>query len=196
MLSRLSGDQVMRQHTWVCAIAVVLAATATADEQKFPDPPKGFSWKKVEEIKAAFLMPDGWHYRLDKKGKTVAVFITQEKIEKGKLYETGLSVNVIRGRKDFRAEAYAKEFVATLAKMGKVKKSWEPKQGKIKGHGCLVSVAPADGGAKVMMHVLALANTTTNTLYLIQFESTEKKWEEAWKKGQVIMKLLAIDDEI
>ena len=65
------------------------------------------------------------------------MFFTREKIEDGKPFQTGLSVNVIQDRK----------------------------------------------------------NPTTNKLYITQFESPEKEWEDAWKLGKVIMGKMPLDDD-
>jgi hypothetical protein len=180
----------MKRISWVCIL--VLAAPARSDEPKPPEPPKGFSWKKVDEIKASFLMPDGWHYRLDSKGKTTAVFITREKIEEGKLFKTGLSVNVVRGLKDGTAEKLAQSTVAALAKEGKVEDAFDVKVGKLKGSGGRLTISSKN----VTMQFLVLANTTTNTLHIIQFESPEKEWKEAWKTGMTIMEKLGLDDDV
>ena len=45
-------------------------------------------------------------------------------------------------------------------------------------------------------HVLAIGNSRTNTLYFIQFESPEATWDEAWRKGEVMLKDFLLDDEI
>jgi hypothetical protein len=46
------------------------------------------------------------------------------------------------------------------------------------------------------MNCLALANTETNTLYLVVFEAPEADWDTAWKKGAEMMKKLGFDDEV
>jgi hypothetical protein len=180
----------MKRIAWVCLF--VIATMARSDEPKLPEPPKGFSWKKVEEIKASFLMPKGWHYRLDTKGKTTAAFITREKIEEGKSFQVGLSVNVLRERKNPPAEKLAHSLVENFGKMGKVEDSFQVNRGKLKGSGGRLTVLSKN----VTIQFLVLANTATNTLYIIQFESPEKEWQQAWKTGKVIMDKLALDDEV
>ncbi len=180
----------MKRISWVCIFA--LTTIARSDEPKLPEPPNGFSWKKVAEIKAALLMPKGWHYRLDTKGKTTAAFITREKIEEGKPFRTGLSVHVLRQRKNPTAEKLAQSMVEGFGKMGKVEDSFKVNSGKLKGSGGRLTVSAKN----VTMQFLVLANTATNTLYIIQFESPEKEWQEAWKMGKVIMEKLALDDDV
>jgi hypothetical protein len=41
-----------------------------------------------------------------------------------------------------------------------------------------------------------VANPKTGTLYLFIFEAPQKSSAEAWKKGETIMNLFAIDDEV
>jgi hypothetical protein len=180
----------MNRLAWVCIIA--FAAVAHAEGPKLPGPPEGFSWKRVEEIKASFLMPKGWHYRLDTKGKTTAAFITREKIEKGKPFLVGLSVNVVRDRMDPPAEKLARLIAEQFGKIGKVEDTVKVNRGKLKGSGGRLTVA----GKNLTMQFLVLANTETNTLYIIQFESPEKEWKEAWKVGKAMMEKMALGDEV
>jgi len=60
--------------------------------------------------------------------------------------------------------------------------------------------APSGFGWKDRPHlrgqVLAIGNVKTNTLYLIMFESPEALWDEAWKKGEVMLRDFRLDDEI
>ena len=170
---------------------IVLAATACRSDEKLPEPPKGFTWKKIDEIKASVLMPAGWHYRLDKQGKTIGAFITREKIEDGKAFKTGLSINVLRDQKDPSPEKLAKALVENLGKMGKIEDAFKVSLGKFRGSGGRLTVPERN----VTGQFLVIANPATNTLYIIHFESPEKEWPEAWKVGKVIMDRLALDDD-
>ena len=46
------------------------------------------------------------------------------------------------------------------------------------------------------MSCLALANTESNTLYLVVFEAPEAEWDGAWKLGAQMMTTLGFDDEV
>jgi hypothetical protein len=41
-----------------------------------------------------------------------------------------------------------------------------------------------------------VGNSRTNTLYTIIFESPDLLWNDAWKKGEVMLKDFRLDDEI
>jgi hypothetical protein len=187
--------RIMRCSTLLSAIPLVIFVTANdAGEPKLPDPPKGFTWKRVDEIKASFLMPEGWHFLLHKQGNSSVICISQDKIEKFTSLETGLMVRVLHGLGKLSAEEFTKKTMDFMAKRMKVSKRWDINQGEFKGHGCLVTNSNADR-PPFTMHTLALANTTTNTFYNVHFESSEKNWNENWKKhGEVIMKLFSLDD--
>src|SRR5579872_2736414 len=174
-----------------CLLFLIALTAIVHGDEKLPEPPKGFTWKKIDEIKASVLMPDGWHYRLDKQGKTIGAFVTREKIEDGKAFKTGLSVNVLRDQKDPTPEKLAKTLVENLGKMGKIEDAFKVSVGKFRGSGGRLTVPERN----VTMQFLLLANPATNTLYIIQFESPEKEWQEAWKVGKVIMDRLALDDD-
>lgn len=53
-----------------------------------------------------------------------------------------------------------------------------------------------DASGTIRMHTLTIANPKTNTLYLFIFESPAANWDAAWKIGEQIMNVLAIDDEM
>ena len=43
--------------------------------------------------------------------------------------------------------------------------------------------------------VLAIGNSRTDALYLIFFESPDAMWDDAWKTGEVMLKVFFLDDE-
>ena len=45
---------------------VFLVATRLAAEE-LPATPEGFTWKKIDSVKAAFLIPDGWFFQEEKR---------------------------------------------------------------------------------------------------------------------------------
>lgn len=180
----------MKRMTWVCLL--FLAGLARSDEPKLPEPPRGFSWKKIDEIKAALLLPEGWHYRHDAKDKTTTAWITREKIEEGKPFKVGLSVKVLRECKKPTAKELAQAAREEIGKEGYLEDFFRVNRGKLKGiGGCCLGVTN-----KVRVRFLVLTNPAATTLYVIQFESPEKEWEEAWKLGKVMLEKLVLDDDV
>jgi hypothetical protein len=170
---------------------VALAHVARAGE--LPNPPAGYRWQQIPDIKAAFLEPDGWHFKVMRNKHTVGVFITQEEIaDSNGHFDTGLTVNVVRGLRE-PAGPHAKEYIGALAaKNGS--QVQEKTMGPFQAWGCR-GKASDSGGTSVTQN-LAIVNPRTNTLYLLVFESPEKDWAAAWAKGEQMLKKFQIDDEI
>lgn len=173
-----------------------LCSGAFAQSADLPTAPQGFSWKHIDEIKAAFLIPDGWYFKREIQKNTLAYFITQENIDKQGLLETGLTVNVMRRLTAISAHTYARQFIAKLTSENQVLHTWELGTGDLQGYGCQIKIPGSKDRPAIMMHSLAIANIRTNTLYILMFESPENKWPSAWEKGKVIMDMFALDDEI
>lgn len=164
--------------------------TAFAQPVELPRPPKGFHWERATEIKGAFLTPDGWFFRREKKQDTYAYFVTRENIARGDGFLVGLTVNVMPHIQGKNAVEYARQFIAAFPQGKKLHKSWDASMASLGGNGCLVE------DETTTMHTIMVGNPRTNTLYLFIFEAPTNEWPEAWRSGQEIMRLLRIDDEI
>src|SRR5438445_12096251 len=82
--------------------AVIPVQTITAID--VPPPPPGFTWQEIPELKAAFLKPNGWFFKREEQKGTLAYFITKEDIDKNGQFQTGLTINVFRLKKDSAVE--------------------------------------------------------------------------------------------
>lgn len=174
-----------------------LSITASAQQSALPEPPKGYSWQWCEDIKGAFLKPDGWFFRKDAKGGTLGIFITKEDIGKDGQFKTGLTVNVIRKvaeKKKIAASEYIRQLMDDARKSMKFIREWDRDMGPFKSVGFLYERQSKEGAFKV--HNLLIANDKTGTVYLVMFEAPAEEWEAAWRIGEPIMKKLYIDDEI
>ena len=174
----------------VFAIVWWAGSLAFAQPAELPQAPKGFHWERATEIKGAFLTPDGWFFRHEKKQKTYAYFVTRENIAQGGEFRVGLTVNVMPRIQDKDAVEYAKQLIAVYPRGKKLLKSWDASMAPFVGGGCLVE------DETTVTHTLIVGNPKTNTLYLFIFEAPKAEWSEAWRSGQEIMRLLLIDDEI
>jgi hypothetical protein len=184
---------VQRARLWIGLLAILLAAPLAAED--LPPAPKGFAWKKIDSVKAAFLVPRGWFFKEESKDGTRAFFITQEDIDKSDRFETGLTVNVQTLKTD-KAPEYAAAFIAMTAKQYELMgDAWQTESGVLKGFGCRVRKVEK-GFPPLIMHELAIGNSRTNALYLLIFESPEPKWKDAWSKGEQILRQFFLDDEI
>ena len=158
-----------------------------------PDPPNGFSWKQVPQIKAAFVVPDGWHFLEETKGKTLAIFITRESISENGEFETGVSVNVFRNnpsapvRLKAMVEGVASKYgseVATAAfdPFGRLSTRFDSTKDP--------------SGKRIRTVMIALVNVYTKTCYFVTFESPIDQWEKAWSIGEVVINTLALETEL
>lgn len=161
--------------------------------QEPPPAPAGFAWKKIDSVKAAFLVPKGWHFMEETKDGAHAFFISQEDISKGGEFQTGLSVNVQKLKKD-PAPDRAHLLIAQLAEGNELQHFWQDEEGVLKLFGARIRVTVDP--PIFIEQVLAIGNSQTNTLYFIRFESPEATWDEAWRKGEVMLKDFLLDDEI
>lgn len=175
-------------------VLLSLICVAPVYAMDLPAPPGGFSWREVPEIKAAFLVPSGWQFRRQTQGKTLAVFITPEGFDKDGLFNTGLTIHVLRNAKPGAAVEYADGFIARLAADKRTGEVWARQFGPMKGYGCRFRTQTGSGTS--IVHTLMVANPKTGTLYLFSFEAPAASWTDAWTKGEKIMESLAVDDEV
>ena len=76
---------VLRRSTLRGVAALLLAVSVLAEDP--PPAPKGYAWKRIESVKASFLVPEGWHFKEETKDGTRAFFITKEDIDKNGSFE-------------------------------------------------------------------------------------------------------------
>jgi hypothetical protein len=166
--------------------------TQTLHAIDLPNAPSGSTWQEVPELKAAFLKPDGWFFKQESSKGTTAYFITQEDLAKNGEFATGLTINVFH-LKESSAVERGKAMIDQMASQHHVKTQTRA-FGPFKEFGC--ELKDTDASGTIEMHALTVANPKTNTLYLFIFESPVATWDAAWKLGQQIMDMLAIDDGI
>ncbi|PJJ48643.1 hypothetical protein [Hymenobacter chitinivorans] len=159
--------------------------------------PMGFKWQLLPEVKAAMLLPYTWNYKAETSRDAQAYFLTRERIVAGGQFQTGMSLNVVRQmtvKSKQAAAAYAQAFSASSGrKAGQQVLGQESKsQGPLRLFGVRYRVANGAAGAKIIQQ-WAIANTVTDTFYLLLFESPEKDWPQAWKLGEEMIKQLRLD---
>lgn len=157
----------------------------------------GFHWQPLPEVKAAMLLPYTWNYKAETSRDAQAYFLTREKIVAGGLFQTGVSLNVVRqmmAKSKQSAAAYAQAFsTRTGHGAGQQVLGQESKtQGPLRMFGVRYRVANGAAGSKIVQQ-WAIANTTTDTFYLLLFESPEKDWAQAWKLGEEMIKQFRLD---
>jgi hypothetical protein len=66
--------------------------------------------------------------------------------------------------------------------------------GPYREFGCLTKDTNSSG--TVVIFTLAVANTKTDTLYLLIFESPESDWDAAWKLGKEMVDKVPLQETI
>jgi hypothetical protein len=162
-----------------------------------PVAPRGFRWQEIPEIKGAFLVPQGWYFKTESRGKTFAFFITKEQIRSGGMFKTGLSVNVVRNLST-PVQEYAQAFMEELGRTypEAVWESFTPSADPFLAWSTTIDDPGKAAGYPLTMYYLIIANPRTNTLYLMWFESPSSVWSQEWLQGERILENFALDDEI
>jgi len=184
----------MRRVTVLASVVLVVAA-APGVALDLPPAPKCFSWIKLPEIKGALLSPKGWYFKKEERQGTIAYFITEQNIDKEGMFQTGLSLNVLPPLRSTPAKEYAAAYAAQFARKNEPLRCWDSTTGPMVAYGCQMR-STNKPPPPIILHVLTIANTRTNRLYVFIFESPETQWPAAWKLGEQIMNLLVLDDEI
>ena len=181
--------------------ALLLTSAASAQSEiDLPEPPAGFAWQVLPEEKAAFLLPDQWHYAEQEQSGTRGYFLTKQDIAASGSFTTGLSVNAvpdIPGKAGVSAPAYAEAFAGTVSELpgAEVQRQWSGVQGPLHFFGVRYRSLKPDGSAAVL-HQVTVGNEQTGTLYVILFEAPEAEWESAWAKGEPMMTMFVLDQGI
>ena len=165
-------------------------------EIDLPEPPVGFSWVESPLIQAAFLKPDEWFSKVTFDGIVFGFFFAKEDFEKIGDFQTGFTAFITQNileKAGFTAKDYATTYISNVQKNGKV--IGEPRE---RSMGPFLSLAVVlyntdPVGGDYITHHLAVANIETETAYTIIFEAPAKDWDEAWLKGEVILKRLYMD---
>src|SRR5580693_4315591 len=131
----------LAQLILLALFAVIPVQTITAID--VPPPPPGFTWQEIPELKAAFLRPEGWFFKREEGKGTLAYFITKESIENGGEFQTGLTVNVFRHKKDNAVDT-AKLYIDRVAAKYHAEK-WSKEVGPFEEFGCLFKDTDSSG---------------------------------------------------
>lgn len=178
-------------------IAFSVLFTLTVFSQNFPKQ-EGFTWWKTPALKGAILVPDSWHQKSVVKENALAYFVTKTEItEKNKEFEIGLTLNVFKEFEKNHGEnplAWATKYKKLAIEKGKLLDSWTKKKGPFKSMGFQTEIIRDE--KTIITHHLFIFNPKTGTLYFYLFEAPKTQWQEAWKHGDKMLKLLMIDDEV
>ncbi len=175
-----------------------LAATPTRPsalfaEEQLPAAPAGFTWKKLDSIKAQFLVPDGWFFKEEQKDDARAFFISRESIEKGGEFQTGLTINVVKLKKD-PAPDRAKLYIAEISQQGEIQKLWQEGERR---PAALRRAPPRHEGSPALHRARARDRQQPHQ-YPLHPQIREPGCElgRGVEEGEVMLRDFALDDEI
>jgi len=163
--------------------------------------PEGYSWKKLKKIKGGVLKPRGWFYkRTVNKGKII-YRITREKKNIHGHFLTGLTINAVKNvtrRTKLSAALYGAYYIYDyMDESLEVINTWENSEGIFNYYGCevLKRLDDSEPGIIFRIKVSAIANTKTDTLYVIIFGCPNSDWENSFEIEKVIMERLVLDKD-
>lgn len=172
--------------------------------ETLPEAPDGYSWELAGQSQAYFLRPRHWHFKIWEKDGALSYFITQEPIpadaKPGSFqFETGVSVNVLRGVnrvKGITPSATAAAYVQMVTESADhvTENTWQNQGGPFIGLGVQFR-SGSDIGQLRQQHFL-IANDTTDTLYLIIFECPARSWDRVWPTANVIIERLMLHPDV
>ena len=182
---------------FILLLLLVLPAAAQRYDARLGAAPAGFAWQPLPEVKAAMLLPAGWHYRAEGTKATPTYYLTPEPVGESSEFGTGLSVQVVR-----KATARTRHPAAEYAGLLMLRTGFGPGRQRLADtaavagpwHQWAVRYREATPDAEPrIIYQMALANARTDTLYLLSFESPEKEWAEAWALGAVMVRAWVLD---
>jgi thiol-disulfide isomerase/thioredoxin len=192
----LRGEDLLRSLQTVFSPAAARSTAgksesgATIGNVTLPAAPAGFAWKAVEQVRVFFMMPDGWHYKEEAKGATIAFFASSEKPGQNGEFDTGLSVNIVRKNPGNMSEL-AQKTIEKLSAANEVLGKSQHQSGVFEQYLCVVR-----NGQRIEYNML-MVNVKTNTLITVTFEAPMEKWNEVWQQqGQTILSRLIFDEGI
>lgn len=180
----------MRRYESAVMSLVLLPALALGLD--LPQAPAGFSWHEVPAVRAAFLVPDGWHYQEEVQGRTLAIFITQENLASAGMFETGVTINIFIDNPG--AAGQVKTILETTAASHSADVSYA-KFGPFVKLACEFESPRDEGLEPVLIFLIGIVNTDTGTSYVISFESPKSAWPETWLKGKAVLDALMLESE-
>jgi len=168
------------------------------NELELPNPPEGFDWGSMPNANAAFLKPHGW-FEMNKSTKDAVTYaISKEQVKGSEEFETGLTVIAV---KDMVSKINMPLIQYSLEMLMAVKADSNntiieqdiTKQGPFDS--VFIKYQNNPSGLKpIIIHKTIIYNEKTGSLYIVIFEAPENEWEDAWKKGEVMLKKFFIDD--
>jgi hypothetical protein len=156
----------------------------------FNDAPSGFEWYVFEAGDSACLRPLDWFVKTEVAGDTAALFMSKEDIDKDGMFETGLTLNVIRkihAKTGKSPSQYARVYLdELLAKYDDVERFENPPQDGMPGIGA--AYLDQDSSPPVVIYTFLLADDASDILRIFILEAPQRDWAEVWARDEKILR--------
>lgn len=151
---------------------------------KGPVAPKGYKWQEFKEVHAACLKPKKWHYSKVLHGNHSIFRLTREKVSANQEFLTGLTMHVFQdvpGVKNMEPSELAEKYLSDYAMDKQTLEVFVPKYSDdmIQSGGTYQTRMKLRGKTRTFkIHVTALANDPSGTLYLLVYACPASHWDE------------------
>jgi len=149
-----------------------------------PKAPKGYEWQEFKEIHAASLKPRKWFYSKVMLEDHSIFRLTREKVSGNQEFLTGLSLHVfhdVPGVMNLKPSELAEKYLSEYALDKQTVEVFVPKYSgnMIQSGGTYQNKMFIRGRSRVFkIHVTALANDTTGTMYLLVYACPVNQWDK------------------
>lgn len=186
----------MRCKEVVLIVAMMFFQCQSAYAAKDSKAPEGYRWEACEIITCSFLVPDGWKFERIKNKESVQFVMTKQRHTQP--LAPRLLINVLQKAKlrtDMPAERHIDLFMKDLQRSARILDNWERTSGVFKS---VAATATHYGYADTLIkkfHLL-IANTSTDTLYVMSFEAVSTEWGQDWRMIERVFEQLRLDESI
>jgi hypothetical protein len=187
-----------KAQPFIASAIFFLLFSSSDSVRSHPPAPSGYSWQALKDVRAEGLKPDGWCFSRRREGESLVFRIT-EKAPKKRCFLTGLTVNVIKDvgiETKVNAPVYAAYYVYDyMAKSLQVRDKWSRTEEPFVSYGCEVTrkIRAIDPDMEFRVRVMAVANTRTDTLYVMIFGTPEESWDKTKETGKTLLENMIFD---
>ncbi len=147
-------------------------------------PPKGYIWQEFKEVHAAILKPKKWHYSKVMLENHSIFRLTRDRVSADHAFLTGLSMHVFKDVPtvmDLMPSELAEKYLSEYAMDRQTLEVFVPKYSgnMIQSGGTYKNRMYIKGKQRqFQIHITALANDNTGTLYLLVYACPASQWDK------------------
>jgi hypothetical protein len=146
--------------------------------------PKGYVWQEFKEVHAACLKPKNWHYSTVMLENHSIFRLTRDRVSAKQEFLTGLTLHVFKdvaSVMNMKPSDLAEKYLSEYAMNKQTVEVFVPKDsgGMIQSGGTYQGKMFIKGKSRVFkIHITALANDNTGTLYLLVYACPANQWQK------------------